>query len=253
MSAPVTLGGMLTSIQRRANIENQTGFVTVPELREYVNEYAAELWDLLIEARSQEHARKAWRFNCSNAVSAYPLAPDFYQLVSVDIEIAPNQPIALRPYMEEERNAFRQFPYWNALLLSLPSYYRILGARTMGGTGVVAVDEKNINLIPTPQAAYPVTVNYYPTFPPFNTAGLTVGAGIDDASIFNGVNGWENYIIWGAVRNCKHKLKEDPDLAERRFAELKERIVALASQNDAGTPDRVHDTQTDYDTGWWFH
>lgn len=254
MSAPVTLGSILTSIVQRANIEQFVGkgkFISYPELRGYVNEYATELWDKLIEARSQEHARKVQTFSTANGQNAYPLAPDFYQLISVDIQISPGQYRTGVPYMESERNMFRSFPtllvwsYWG------PFYYRILGTPSQSGRGVTTGIEKTINFIQTPQAAYPVSVNYYPTFQPYDTSGDTLGQGPDDGAVFNGINGWEAYIIWGVVMNCKQKLKEDAAFAVGRFQAMIVRIEALAAQNDAGNAERVHDVLADYDVPWW--
>jgi hypothetical protein len=244
MSAPVAFSSLITSVQRRTNIENQTGFITLPEVREYLNEGLAEFYDLLVEARGQEHFRKAFQFSTVSNQGDYALPQDFYELISVDIQIAPMQYLTATPYMEFERNVFRLYPAWAGWFMSMPVYYRILG--TDASMNVAAVKEKRINFIPSPQAAYPITLNYIYRFPKFATDGM------QDANLVDGIDGWEAYPIWFATWACKHKLKEDGSFAAARLQDLRNRIQALAPQNDAGMAERIRDVETDYDaSAWW--
>ena len=118
MSAPIAFSALITSVQLRANIDSQAGPVTLPEIREYLNEGLAEYWDLLVQGRGQEHIRKANTFSTVAGTAAYPLPVDFYELISVDVQIAPNQYLTATPYMESERNAFRPVSYTH---LTLPT------------------------------------------------------------------------------------------------------------------------------------
>jgi hypothetical protein len=244
MSAPISLASMLTSVQRRANIENQVGFITLPEQREYLNEALSELYDLLVAARGQEHFRKQQAITTLANVSAYPLASDFYELISVDIQLAPNQKLDARAYSESERNMFQNYPLWPGWLLGFPVYYRIQGSPQSNGAMTI---EKVINFIPYPQnSLFPVFVNYYPIFTPFATDGS------QDNSVFNGVNGWEAFAIWSTVVTCKHKLKEDASLAMAKVTAIRTRIKSLASQNDAGTAERIKDVSETDCAPWGF-
>ena len=237
---------MLTQVQLRANIDLELGPVTLPEIRDYLNEGLAEFWDLLVEARGQEHIRKSQTFNTVSGTSAYPLAADFYELISIDIQIAPAQYLTATPYMESERNAFRLYPAWAGWFLSMPVYYRIQGTPTEGGGGIATVVEKTLNFIPTPQSAYPITVNYIYRMPVFDTAGS------QDASVIDSVNGWTAYAVWWAVAAVKNRLREDPSFAMGRMEMMKQRIQALAPQNDAGDAERIRDVYVDYDSNaWW--
>lgn len=244
MSAPVVFSTLITSVQRRANIDNQAGPITTSEIREYLNEGLTEFSDLLIEARAQEHCRKSSSFITVGNTANYVLPTDFYELISVDIQIAPNQLITAEPYMERERNAFKLYPGWTFAGGLYKWYYRILGST--GDQNVVTVAEKNINFIPTPQAAYTVTLNYVWRFPTFDLAGS------QDTNLVNGVNGWEVFAVWWAVSACKHRLKEDASFAMQRMAELKDRIQNLAPQNDAGQAERIQDVERDMDSfSYW--
>lgn len=246
MSAPVAFSAMITSVQRRANIDNQAGPILLPEIREYLNEGLTEFSDLLIEARGQEHCRKASSFNTVGNTASYVLPADFYELISVDIQIAPNQLITAEPYMERERNAFKLYPGWTFAGGLYKWYYRILGSTGDQNVTSGALAEKQINFIPTPQAAYTVTLNYVWRYPTFDIAGS------QDTNVVNGVNGWEVYAVWWAVSACKNRLKEDATFALQRVAELKDRIQNLAPQNDAGQAERIQDVERDMDSfSWW--
>lgn len=244
MSAPVAFSTLITQVQRRANIDNEPGPITLPEIRDYLNEGLTEFQDLLIAARGQEHCRKSQSFSTVSNQSAYSLAADFNELISIDIQIAPNQLITADNYMERERNAFKLYPGWTFAGGLYKWWYRIQGST--GDQNAVTVAEKSVNFIPTPQAAYPVTVNYIWRYPTFDLAGA------NDSNFVNGVNGWELYAVWHAVICCKGRLREDAALAMSRKAELKDRIQNLAPHNDGGRAERIQDVERDLDSfSWW--
>lgn len=242
MSAAVPFSTLITQVQRRANIDNEPGPIALTEVRDYLNEGLTQFQDLLIEARGQEHCRKVQNFNTVANQSAYPLAADFYELISVDWQISTNQFIPVHSYMEFERNAFR---FFGALTTTYPGwaqYYRIQGSS--GDQNVASATEKTINFIPTPSAAYPIGINYIWRYPTFDTAGS------QDSNVVNGVNGWEVYAIWWAVAACKHRLREDAGFAMARMQELEMRIRALAPSNDAGHAERIRDVEANDTYGW---
>ena len=134
--------------------------------------------------------------------------------------------LTARPYMEAERNRFRWYPGW---FYNQPVYYRLQG--------------NSIGFIPVPSGAFTVTLNYYPTFTKFATNGT------QDASTFDGVNGWEEYAVWKAAADCIAKEENDPAYALGKVAELRARIEGLAALRDAGNAERVHDVTGDM-TPW---
>lgn len=237
MAAPITLGAMLTQIQRRANIENfvlaSGSMITLPELRDYVNEFGQELYDLLLDARGMEYNRKAWVTATNPNQSEYILPPDFYQCLSVDIFIAPNQVLSARPYMEAERNRFRWYPGW---YYNQPVWWRILGTPMVKGA---AIQPQRINFIPAPAAAVTFVVNYWPIFKTFATDGT------EDTLYIDGINGWEMYIVWKVVATCLEKMEQNSEFAQTRAAQLLQRIQDLADDHNAGNAERVHDVSQD--------
>lgn len=224
MSAPITLANMLLAVQRRANIEGQSGFVTLPEQRERINYACADIYDKLVSARSQEFYRTTSTITTVANTSSYTLPANFYQLTSVDVALGNNQTLSARPYMEAERNRFKWYPGWN---YQEPIYYRLLAG--------------SINFTPAPNGAFVITLNYYPTFTLFATDGS------QDSSTFDGVNGWEEAVIWRVVSEIKDKGEEDPSYAWQRYMDVVKRIEGLAAMRDAGTAERVHDVYSDFD------
>lgn len=228
MAAAVQLSSMITSVRRRANIENRTRFISDTEITEYLNAGLAYLYDLLVQAGGQPWYRKSVQFNTTGNQSLYTFtaigAPDMYILQSVDVNLGTNgnaEPIiTARPYMEYERNRYKFFPgQW---LAGTPVFYRMQDA--------------GINFIPTPTGSYSITLNYYPTF--------TKLANGTDA--FDGVNGWEEYAIWKATADCQGKAEYDPSYAFSKCNELEKKIQSMSEQRDAGAPERMTET----DNSW---
>lgn len=225
MASNVSFGTMVSSVLMRANMENSL-FITAAEVREYLNYALADLYDLLVKARAQEFYRSTFTINTVNGTATYALPTDFYELTSVDITLGSNIVLTARPYMEAERNRFRWYPGW---FYNQPVYYRLQG--------------NSIGFIPVPSGAFTVTLNYYPTFTKFATNGT------QDASTFDGVNGWEEYAVWKAAADCIAKEENDPAYALGKVAELRARIEGLAALRDAGNAERVHDVTGDM-TPW---
>lgn len=238
MSLPKTLSTMLTDVIQRANLENfvaESGtFISKPELRGYLNETIAELYDMLVEARGQEYYRKEYTFQTINNQPSYALPPDFYELISVDIFLAPNIVLTAHPYMESERNRFRWYPGW---FYNMPVYYRLLGSQSATGAALMPA---RINFIPAPSAVYSITLNYIAAFRPFLTDGT------EDLYIFDGINGWEGFATWNVAAICLEKMQKDSSYARARAEEFKRRIQGLAADRDAGSPERPHDVSSDY-------
>lgn len=225
MASAVPLTSLIQSVRRRANIENQSAFITDAEITEYLNAGLASLYDMLVQAGGQPWFRNSYTITTTGNTSSYALPPDFYVMQSVDcllgnISSGGIPTITARPYMEFERNRYKYYPGW---LFGTPIYYRLQG--------------QQITFIPAPSGSFSVILNYYPTF-----VKLTNG---DDS--FDGVNGWEEYAVWKAVADCLGKDMSDPSYALGKAGELERKIVSMSELRDAGAPERM--TESDAD-GW---
>ena len=71
------------------------------------------------------------------------------------------------------------------------------------------------------------------------------------ALTFDGINGWEEYVIADVCIKLMVKEESDPAAFMAQKAELKQRIESEAENRDVGFPDRVTDSQAaDMMSGW---
>lgn len=235
MANPVSLGTMVARVQNRANLQNLQTNVSQADIRDFLNEAIQEMFDEQIAQRGMEYFRSALSLNTIPNQTAYPLPTDFYELISMDVFVAPQQVLTAVPYMEHERNRFRWYPGW---VTWLPVYFRLLGTATMSGPSLTP---GSINFIPAPSMVATFTLNYIPCFQPFATDGS------QDGYVIDGVNGWEGMAIWSAVAMCKEKLQESSEFALAKVEQFRARIQAMAGDRHAGDPERIHDVMVDFD------
>jgi hypothetical protein len=245
VAAPIAFSALITSVQRRANIDNQAGPITLPEIREYLNSGLSEYWDFLVEARAMEFIRKSFVITTVASVEFYTLPVDFYELISGDVQVAPGQFVPLLPFGERERNMFKLFPVAAGVSMSAPFYYRIIGNVALANVTAGAFAERQVHLIPMPPSAYTVTLNYVYRLPIFDITGA------QDGNVIDSVNNWTDYAVWSAVADCKNRLKEDPSYAMAKCQSLRDRIAGLASMTDAGRAERIVDADDDSSAYWW--
>lgn len=222
-------------MQRAADIEGATARFPNTELNDYINESLAELYELVRSSFGQDYYRKVYTFTTTSAAS-YNLPADMMALISVDVPLGGNLVLTARPYMENERNKFKFFPF-GAWTMHQPIYYRLTGATD--GTGNAA---QTISFMPTPTGSYTVNVNYVPV-PPVLVA---------DADTFDGVAGWEEYAVCDAaikvaLKNQQYDLMQ---ALEGRKAQITMRIEKMASEHDGGAPERVHDVTAEDSFDW---
>ena len=233
MAAAVSLAAMVTSVRRRTNLERNFNFVPDVEIVEYINEACQDLYDLLSDLGGQEWFRKTWPIVTRTASGddpgdTYPLPPDFYKLTSAEIVYSGGVTRPIAPYMEKERATYTLLTGWSIGALA---WYRMLGAN-------------QIRFIPAPAAQYTVNLNGYPTF-----TKLTVAAYRDSTerqilqapASFDGINGWEQYVIWKTVARVQAKQKVDPSAALQFAAEKEQAIQAAAQNRDMQHAERVQD------------
>lgn len=215
MAAAVTLLSMRTAVRQRASMEFSQ-FCTDAEINGYLNEGLTDLYDKFVQAGGQNYFRSTNTFNTSANIQLYALPADFYQLVSVDINIAPGgswPTFSARKYQEEERNLYSLIPGW---VFGSPVGYMELGS--------------NISFIPVPTGSYSVTLNYVRT--------MTLLAA--DPDVFDGLNGMESYAVWYATAMCLAKEESDPSFANMQCAKLETRILNMI-QNRHASADRIKD------------
>lgn len=103
----MTLAQLRTASRQRADMVNST-FISDAELSSYINASYFELYDLLVQKYGNDYYVTEYSFKLQGNVSRYPLPPDFFKLLGVDLQISggPDGYVSLRPFMLAERNRY---------------------------------------------------------------------------------------------------------------------------------------------------
>jgi hypothetical protein len=233
----VALKTLRTRVRRACDIESATARFPDAELNDYINESNAELYDLIRSNFGPDYYRKTYSFQTFGNAASYPLPSDFLDLISVDVPLGGNLVLTARPYMENERNLFKFFPF-GAWTLNQPIFYRLTGAVDATGN-----TPQTISFIPTPTGAYNIIVNYV-SVPPIL---------VNDTDTFDGIAGWEQYTVADAAIKCA--LKDEAFDLIAALTQVKgavgARIEKMASEHDAGQADRVQDVTKVNDSWDW--
>lgn len=216
--ALVTLSAFRDRARQRADMVNSR-FVTDAELNTYINASIDELYDLLIASRGENYYVKSYSFTTSTNVDTYALPADFLKLMGVDYVTSTTQAITLKAFRWQERNRFRE-PFYNTRNYNL--MYQVRG--------------DNLVFIPTPNGNQQIKLWYVP-----RALDLTT-----DTSSFDGINGWEEYVVIDAA--IKMRVKEESPVEELMIAkqDMRSRILSASSGRDSGEPARVVDTDSNY-------
>lgn len=223
---------MLADIRRRSDTVNQTDRFPDVDLREYANQSIATLWDELVRARGQSYYQKSSTLTLTPPVApadaTYSMPTDFYQLLAV-YWLSGGEKIPLTPFEQHERVGV-DLDYEDCF-----PRYRLAGQ--------IATDGALIEFDPVPSSTQSVKVYYVPT------ALRYAANGSGDATGFDGINGWEMYVVWDVASQVIGEEERDPSFALAQLARITSRIQGLAPHRDAGGVERVVDwrVQTDVD------
>lgn len=214
---------------KRSDMQSATDRFPRAEVLRYVNQGGAELWDYIVEARGRAYCRSAtpWTItttaDTSFYTSGYP--SDFYKLVSVRLD-EEGQRAPLAPLTPHEEPLLRDAEE------SIPTHY------DLRPTGIL--------LLPEHSAGLSVVVDYVK-----NWADLSDSSG----STFDGIDGWEEYIVLFAAR-CMAVKDEEWSLAQaldRDMDRMRERLKRLAPVKDTFRAERVQDVRGPrmFARRWW--
>jgi hypothetical protein len=212
---------------------SSAAIIDAGEITDNINEGIAELYSLFSDTSGQPFYLESTTFNTTSGSDTYSIGAgqainvtDFYKPRGFDITFGQNIVVTARPFMWAERNRYRLFSGW--------SYNWPVSYRMTGKTSAVANSAMDsVKFIPAPQGQFNVTMWYTPT-PPKLVSG---------ADVFDGVNGWEEYVVLSAAIKLlvkQEQLEHASTLMQMKETE-KERILGDASNRDAEAPERVTD------------
>lgn len=230
MGRVVLRSEVATRIRRHAGQENvglsaNRLFVDPTELNELIDDGFRELDCLLAEARGHDYAAKTAPLTTMTVVdgqTGFDLPVDFFELLSVRLvesgtwreleRYHPSQVAALRN--SASRGTFSALRY------------------RIGGSAPDDVDQnarERIVVEPVPTTAPTLEVDYVPQL-------IVMASG--DAK-FQGVNGWESYVVYSVVADVLAKGEEDPSYWMAKKEAVKQRIARLRDGRDQSKPTNI--------------
>lgn len=222
MARTRSLAELRADAYKRADVEGASDRHPSTDVTRYVNQGIAELYDLLVEARGRSYYRKGGGHPLTTAANTtrYALPADFYRLISVRVTNAGGDVLA--PFRAEDEPALREA----GASTDWPTHYEL--------------QDGYIELLPAHRAGSTVRLDYVPVATQLAADGDT----------FDGINGWEEYVVAFAAR-CMAFRDEERELArdlEGEMMRLTKRIQKLAPTRDTFRAERVKDVRGGM---WW--
>jgi hypothetical protein len=220
---------LIDDAYKKVDLEAFTDRYPRSEVLRHLNQGGAELWDILLDALGKTFGRSSSPWEITTTADTIEYTSDFpstfLELLSVRLE-CPHGEMLQRLATPEE--AFLR----DSESAGYPTYYDLIP----GG----------IQLFPKHQAGLCVVVEYVRTF-----TDLTDAAD----SYFDGINGWEEYLVCHAAREMALKEGESAfakEMADDKLA-LKERIKKRAPNRDAFRQRRIKDVRGErlFTGRWW--
>lgn len=240
MARTRTLAELRTETLQLADMEASSNLIDTAlngEVDRYINQGIAELYDLIIDSSAQEWYLRLDQTGVTvSGTKEYTLPSDMYLLKGIDL-VDGDERATLTPYMFSERNQYEGHLLRHRT--GRPSRYRVSG-ETVDASGV---HSSIIRFVPEPDGVYEYDVWYYPHAPELDA----------DADVWDGFNGWEEYVTVFAATKLLQKEATDTSTLDLRKAELTERIRTMASHRDHNNAEHIVDVMGDYDNDtWWY-
>lgn len=241
MAVVVSQASLRARVRTAVRQPNANGFISDAEINTLIQEGAYELYDLLVAARGADYYSTRWGSNTAPGGKEIALPADFYRLTSIMITDTPGSGAGVTPpvsqnWVEVQRMKSAEYAIQESYDGSnyLWIKYALAGAQN-GGTGVIT---ETIRLFPTPQRAWNIQVIYLPRLDLSNDP-------VSGEPIYNGVDGWEAYIVAHAAATIAAMQEDDPGFWLAKKAEIKDRIAGLAPSRDMSQPEQVSDRWSD--------
>lgn len=194
------------------------------ELETYIQQAGRELYDKILSAYGEDYYYSSSTTTTVAGTATVDLPSDFYRLLGVDASVpGAVRPVALERFNWNERNVFEDGVGWN-WSIAIPRY------RLRAG---------KVWMLPTPDGAHSVTIHYVPVMPTID----------DSTGVFDGINGWDEWIVVSAAIKCLQREESDTSELERELARCGERIARMAPNRDLDKPPTVVDVFADR-IGW---
>jgi len=193
-----------------------TEFITDSELNTYINASITELYDMLVATNEDYYTKlPVPEYTVSSGANTLDLPTDFYKLRGIDLKLGTDY-IPLYQYNFTERNAVQRSDLAR-FLIDAPVQYRVIGSK--------------IFFLPESEAPGTYKLWYVPRFTKLSL----------DADTFDGINGWEEYVIVDVVIKMLNKEESDVSPFIKAKEDLIKRINSMAGDRDLGSPEKISD------------
>ena len=253
MPVAVTRSSLRGRIRTRCRQPNPSGFISDEEINELIAEGAYELYDLLVRARGAEYYSTVYHFNTSvggvdnpEVLSEYTLPSDFYRLVAIAISdtagtveatafegLFTTVPPEGAQWYEPLRFKAADFATQKSRVVTHPLDVRYALTGLQDSAQLFAETSALLRFYPAPLADWCVGLVYLPV--------LSIDEDEATEINFDGINGWETFIVAHACATIAGMQEEDAGLWLAQKAEVRERVAALGSDRDRAVPIQVAD------------
>lgn len=221
MASSQTLAQLRTRARRRANFDGagSSDAITDAEVTEHINVGCQEVFDELVMAAGHEHFARFVDVATVAGTTDYALPADYFLSIRLS---------------KKSGATWRRMRAWQ-----WEDYERLMNAGDGGIEDNVRfrVVDQSLVLLPSPASAFTVRHWYTYTFTRLEADGDT----------FDGINGWEEYVVLHAAIAMLHKREELPQAAAlaAELTRFRRRIEILADHRSR-EPDRIRDTRRDW-------
>jgi len=209
-------------------------FVEQDELKLMIDEGARGLYDLLVTHRGKPYFSKDLSIPTVVGQPNYVLPQDFYQLTALR-GIFQSTAFDIWDYNSSEETTLIQLSITGGYV-PVMSRYTLRGVQSVPGP-VSAPGERVISILPIPNQVFTLSMSYIPS--------CVRADDTTDEVYYDGVSGWEEWIIWDCVAKMLAKQETDPSFAMASKAAVEVRIRALAGSLDSLHPERARDWQSE--------
>ena len=216
-----TLANIRLESQQRCDKVNST-FYTAQEWNSMISQSYKELYDILIQKFGNDYfVTTPYTYTLSYKEQLYPLPPNFYKLLGVEVALNYNDPnswVSLKEFSFIQRN-----------LYNFPNVYTMYGITNLR----YRLNGDNLMIVPPPQGGQTLWIWYSP-----RPSELLL-----DTDLVDGISGYEEYIVADVCIKALAKEESDVSIFMAQKQALMQRIIEAAENRNVGEPELVSDSR----------
>jgi len=235
MSYPVTRQDLMRRALERADVDASVfdvagnGWLSTPEVRDLVVQSAARLYDIEIDILGPETLAKTFTNDFGPTIQPPPflLPSDFYRLVSVHVCDQSADPGGPKPFANFEtvepvvEQGLAMTELLNAEPADGPFFYQLRRRRDPA----LFVLRDQLEVWPYPTRERFLRVSYVPTLDTDNSGA--------DATLYDGINGWDQWVVLDVAIAILSKEESDTSHLERERDRVEQRMRTKSGKQDS--------------------